>query len=278
MGDPRKHRKIYSTPSHPWNKDRLDTEKEYVKKYGLSNKKEIYKVESNLRSIKLNAKRLLRTQGTQRDIEHEQMMTRLKSLGLLNVDSTDDSILSLNTSDLLDRRLQSIVFKKGLANSMKQARQFIVHEHIMVGDKKITSPSYIISITEESNISFSPGSKLANEDHPERKIEKDKIKQEVEATKPKVDEKRLLEEDIAPEETISENEIEIKVEESIEDIEKAAEETSSSETEKVAEETEKVVEETSSPETEKSTEAKTEEKVVEEANSSKTEKVEKVEK
>lgn len=220
MGDPRKHRKTYSTPSHPWNKERLDTEKSYIIKYGLVNKKEVYKTESMLRNIKLNAKRLLRSQpGPQRDKEHTQMMDRLKSLNLLNAESTDDTILSLTASDLLNRRLQSIVHKKGLASSVKQARQFIVHEHILVGDKKITSPSYLVTREEESKIAFSPSSNLSKEDHPERRVQTDRIKKEVEIIKPKVDEKRLLEEDVIPEEKeIPEEEIEIEVQEVIEDF------------------------------------------------------------
>ncbi|PLW79729.1 30S ribosomal protein S4 [Candidatus Woesearchaeota archaeon] len=227
MGDPKKHRKTYSTPSHPWNKERLDAEKSYVKSYGLVNKKEIYKAESMLRNIKSNAKRLLRSQaGPQRDKEHTEMMARLKNLGLLNDQSDDDSILSLQATDLFDRRLQSIVFRKGLASSMKQARQFIVHEHITIGDKKITSPSYLVPVTEEVKVSFAATSNFAKEDHPERKIQTAKIKKEIEMTKPKKDEKRLLDEDVVPEE--DNQDLEVKVEETIEDIEdikKAVEES-----------------------------------------------------
>lgn len=222
MGDPRKHRKTYSTPAHPWNKERLDIEKEYTREFGLKNKKEIYKVESALRKIKSNAKRLLRGQKTpQKDMEHAQMMARLKSIGLLTGNSDDDSILSLETKDLLNRRLQSIVYKKGLALSMNQARQFIVHEHIVIGNKKVTSPSYIVPVAEEAQIAFTATSLLANEDHPERKIHSDKTKKAVEAAKPKVDGKRLLDEDVVPEEKVEE--IEVKVEETIEDIEEEVE-------------------------------------------------------
>jgi len=43
MGKPKFSRKKYETPSHPWQEDRIKAENELVKKYGLKNKKEVWK-------------------------------------------------------------------------------------------------------------------------------------------------------------------------------------------------------------------------------------------
>ncbi|MCH7902628.1 hypothetical protein IIC68_02645, partial [archaeon] len=60
-------------------------------------------------------------------------------------------ILSLTIKDVLERRLQTLIYRKKMASSLKQARQFIVHEHISVGDKIIKAPSYLVPLLEESN-------------------------------------------------------------------------------------------------------------------------------
>ena len=52
MGDPKKQRKKYTTPRHPWQRDRLDEERQLLKDYGLKNKKELWKFESLLRKFK----------------------------------------------------------------------------------------------------------------------------------------------------------------------------------------------------------------------------------
>lgn len=185
MGDPKKTRKKYSTPSHPWRKDRLEKEKELTKAYGLKNKKEIYKADSLLRRTKSQLKKLSSKRTEQAAKEKEQILTKLKKIDLINDTSSIDSVLGLEVKNLMDRRLQAIVLKKGLANSPKQARQFITHAHIMVGDKKVTSPCYIVPLSEEGQIGFSPSSSLSKDDHPERIIKKDNIKKELEKTKKK---------------------------------------------------------------------------------------------
>lgn len=46
---------------------------------------------------------------------------------------------------LLERRLDNILYRLGLAASRKQGRQFIRHGHVLVNGKKVTIPSYLIS-------------------------------------------------------------------------------------------------------------------------------------
>ncbi len=47
---------------------------------------------------------------------------------------------------LLERRLDNTVFRLGFASSRKQARQLIRHNHILVNDRKVNIPSFLISI------------------------------------------------------------------------------------------------------------------------------------
>ncbi len=169
MGDPRKPRKKYETPVHPWQKARIVEEIKFLKEYGLKNKKEIWKFTSFLKKYKNQAKKLIAMQGSQADIERKQMMDKLKSYGLIKPgNETFDAIFSLQIKDVLDRMLQIILYKKALARSPKQARQFITHGHVIIGDRKVTSPRYLVPVKEESQISFIVSSSIHSIDHPER--------------------------------------------------------------------------------------------------------------
>jgi len=168
MGDPKKIRKKYETPVHPWIKSRIDSERKLAKESGTTNKKELWKMETVLKKFKKQAKTLISLTSDQSSVETDHLFRRIRELGLAEGEVTFDTILGLKIEDILGRRLQSIVYKKGLAHSVKQARQFIVHEHISVGNKIITSPSYLVSVKEESEVGFKPSSPLFSEDHPER--------------------------------------------------------------------------------------------------------------
>jgi len=172
MGDIKKRRKKYSTPMHPWQKTRIDEEIVLKKEYGLTNKKEIWKVSSKLKVFKERAKYLVAKDTPQIDLETTQLLTKLKNLNLLQEGASLADILDLNIKDVMERRLQTLVFRKGLARSIKQARQFITHNHITVSGTKMTVPSYLVSIEEENQLAFSPSSSLNDEEHPERAVEK----------------------------------------------------------------------------------------------------------
>lgn len=171
MGDPKKHTNKFKTPRHPWQKDRLDAENPLIQMYGLSNKRELWKVGSILASFKDNAKKLVTKKGKQGELEKKQLFDRLKSYNLLESDNLDE-VLGLSIEQLLDRRLQTVVFKLGLARTLKQARQMITHRHINVNGKKVTAPSYLIKVSEENKIEFYSGSNFSNSEHPERIQEK----------------------------------------------------------------------------------------------------------
>jgi small subunit ribosomal protein S4 len=170
MGDPRKNRKQYKTPAHPWRKDRLDAEAIIKKDYSLKNKTEIYKMSTILSDMKTQVKILSGKSTSQAVKEKDQLMQRLLRLGLLQAEDPLDKVLGLAVKDILERRLQTLVFRKGLARSMKQARQFITHGHVLLGDRAITSPSYLVGVGEESRLTFVAFSPLNNPDHPERAV------------------------------------------------------------------------------------------------------------
>jgi small subunit ribosomal protein S4 len=160
LGDPKKTRRKYITPKHPWRLDRIEGERALAKKYGLKNRREIWKMETVLRKYRRQARRLLALKTEQAKIEEKRLLDRLQRLNLLKKGSTLDDVLALTIDDIMERRLESLVFKKGLANTHKQARQFIVHGHISVGGKKITSPSHLVSSEEEKKITFSDHSRI----------------------------------------------------------------------------------------------------------------------
>jgi small subunit ribosomal protein S4 len=152
MGDPKRQRKKFSKPGHPWKKDRIDAEKEILKQYGLRRKAEIWKTNSMLQSFLNRAKTIIGKRTKQSDVEKKQLLDRLHVLGLLQKDSKIEDVLNLTLKNFMERRLQTLVFRKQLANSVMQARQFITHEHILVGKRKVTSPAYLVSSSEESHI------------------------------------------------------------------------------------------------------------------------------
>lgn len=172
MGDPKKQRKKYATPKHPWQKDRIEKEKQMLKEYGLKNKREIWKTVSLLRNFSDQVKKSIATKTQHGEKEKTQLLQKLQSLGLIKKTAQLDAILSLTYKDIMERRLQTIVHRKALAKSIKQARQFIIHGHIKVKDKKITIPSYLVRKDEEDLITFVPKSALSNPEHPERVIKK----------------------------------------------------------------------------------------------------------
>jgi small subunit ribosomal protein S4 len=167
MGDIKRFKKKYTTPMHPWNATRIVLEGEIKSKYGVANKKEIWKMESTLKTFKDQAKTLLTRTDTQAEAERRQMQSRMVRLGLVKAGSEMDDILGLQLRDIMNRRLQTLVLKRRLARSIKHARQLIVHEHITVGGKKVTSPSYLVLVEEEGSIGYAADSAFLRSEHPE---------------------------------------------------------------------------------------------------------------
>ena len=182
MGDPKKLRKKYATPIHPWNKVVIDSNKLLKQEFGLRNRKEILKANSFLKKYKDIAKRLTTTKSAQGVVETEHVLKKLQGLGILSPGSDLDHILELKVNSVLERRLQTVLMRRNLARTSNQARQFIVHRHVHIGGKEITAPSYLVSTEEENMLSFKPKSALADDEHPERVNLAKEIKEEKEKT------------------------------------------------------------------------------------------------
>jgi len=172
MGEPKFSRPKYDTPSHPWKADRIEEEHAIQKNHGLKNMKEIWKAKSQLRRHRRQAMRLIGMVDTSEGHGKREMEDLLRSLhhkGLIPSDASLGDILSLSTEDMLNRRLQAQVYYKGLACSMKQARQLVTHGQICIGDQKVTIPSYHVSRDEEAELRYHPRSALNDPNHAIRK-------------------------------------------------------------------------------------------------------------
>jgi small subunit ribosomal protein S4 len=169
MGDPKFLRRTYDTPKHPWEAGRMAEERKLLDKYGLKNKRELWKAQSNLRRIRGQARELqarLRAGEPQAQRETAQLLARLTRLGVLPVGNpTIDDVLALTTEDLLRRRFEWVVFHHNLAPTPLGARQWIVHGHFAIGDHRVTRPGYLVPSADEALITYSPTSPLADDDH-----------------------------------------------------------------------------------------------------------------
>lgn len=152
MGDPKKPRKQYETPGHPWKADRLAAELQLLGEYGLRNKRELWRAETKLRKIRAQARALFVLTGEKRAEEEGKLIRRLYRMGIVDENATADDVLKLTVRDILERRLQTIVYRLGFARSLYQARQLIVHGHVYIGDRKVRSPSYHVMRGEEEKI------------------------------------------------------------------------------------------------------------------------------
>lgn len=171
MGDPRKLRRKFDTPSHPWQGERIKEEKELMIKYGLKNKKEVWKAQSYLRKLRGQARTLqaqIRTENKQAIKESDQLLKKCSKLGLLGEGSSLVDVLAIEIETILSRRLQSLVYTKGLASTPKQARQLISHGHIIINDRRVTVPGMIVPRFDERFIDYFTSSPFAFEEHPMR--------------------------------------------------------------------------------------------------------------
>jgi small subunit ribosomal protein S4 len=163
MGHPRKARKKYTTPPHPWNAERIKSENKLMVKYGLKNKKEIWKADTLVRKYSREARYLLGFAADQAVEDKNELLGHLIRIGVLSENAHLEDILNLNVEDILRRRLQTVVYRKGLARTAKEARMFIVHGHIALNGKKIDSPSYMVKRGEDDLVGFYGNSSVAKQ-------------------------------------------------------------------------------------------------------------------
>jgi small subunit ribosomal protein S4 len=165
MGGIKKQRKKYQTPGNPWQSDRIEDELRLLGRYGLRNKREVWRLGAKVRTARSNARDLLALREEDRKKGGEELLSRLYRLGVLQKDAKLDDVLGLSITDFAERRLQTMVVKQGLGKTMAQARQLIAHEHISVGGQTITSPSYHLKRGEDEQLNFSKSSPLSNPKH-----------------------------------------------------------------------------------------------------------------
>lgn len=171
MGKPKFSRKKYETPSHPWMEERIKTEGDLTRKYGLKNKREVWKAKTKLRGYRGQARDLsakLRTGDPQSKKESEQLLVHLNRMNILPPNSTLDDVLALNVENILSRRLQTLTYLKGFASTAQQARQLISHGHVAIGSRRVTIPGYLVKKDEEGEISYTTDSPLNDQMHPAR--------------------------------------------------------------------------------------------------------------
>ena len=166
MGNPKKQRRKFETPRFPWRADILQSELKLIGQYGLRNKRELWRHKTLLSKFRGNARSLLGAPKEQREKLEKQLLSRLQRLGMLSETAVLDNILDLTTEDILERRLQTLVFRKGLGKSIYQARQLISHGHISIENKRVNSPSYLVPQEEEAKIRYTPTSPIVDPNHP----------------------------------------------------------------------------------------------------------------
>ncbi len=173
MGDPKFQKKLYSTPRHPWEKERIDEERNIINQYGLKNKRELWRSQATLDNIRSQARNLQARTRTNDPLAIKQLnllLARLSKLKIATGEASLDDILSLNIESVLERRLQTIVFRKNLSKTVKQARQMITHGHILVNGKRVTVPGLTVQAMEEDSIEYTETSPFQDEHHPIRLV------------------------------------------------------------------------------------------------------------
>jgi len=148
----RRQHAFYERPRILWNKKRIEEEANILSEYGLRRKHEIWRAEAILRNFRRQARELIGT--TSETVKKDVLLGKLNRLGILPQSASLDDILSLNIKNILERRLQTLVFRKGLAKTMKQARQFIVHGHITLNGRVVKSPSMLVPLELEHKIGY----------------------------------------------------------------------------------------------------------------------------
>ena len=158
MGDPKTPRRIWKKPKRPLNYDLLMDELKTIGDFGLKTKRELWKARTELSRVRHQARALLALGQDMRERKEPILMNSLSKIGLVDKNSTLDDVLNLQVPDLLSRRLQTFVHQKLYFKTPYQARQAVVHGHVMIGDRVVTIPSYKVKVEEESNIHLTPES------------------------------------------------------------------------------------------------------------------------
>ena len=171
MGQPKFSRPKTQTPTHPWKAERIEEEHALKDQYGLKRvggMKEIWRERSALRRHRQLAMKLIGRVDTSEGHfkrEKEEFLGSMQRKGLISEDADLDDVLQISVENMLDRRLQSQVYYKGFAPSMRAARNMIVHGHIVLGNQKMNVPGYHVLRNQEADIAYHPSSNFNDPNH-----------------------------------------------------------------------------------------------------------------
>jgi small subunit ribosomal protein S4 len=168
LGDPKKKHKLYTTPKRPYDFTNLEAELKLVGAYGLRNKRELWRHRTELSTLRRRAREMVSMEISEREQMETELLRRLHKLGLVPEKGNLDDILSLNVQDLMERRLQTVLFRKGMVKSFFQSRQLIAHGHIAIDGRKMKSPSYMVTRSDEGNLDYAESSPYIIKTHPLR--------------------------------------------------------------------------------------------------------------
>jgi len=135
-----------------WTTDQLNAELYVMGSYGLRNKRELWRTQTEVARIRNQARALLALSTEVRSEKEKRLLNFLSRLGLVKEGATLDDVLNLKVEDLLERRLQTIVMKKSSSKSPYQARQIVSHGHVSIGNRKVNIPGYLVRSAEEQQI------------------------------------------------------------------------------------------------------------------------------
>jgi small subunit ribosomal protein S4 len=153
MGAPKRNRSHFEKPKERWNLERIKSDRALMNEFGLKNHKELWKVQTEVSRIRRNVRELLSVGSSSEEVKG-QIIGRLSRLGIATSSTTLDNLLDLKEGDLLSRRLQTIVFRKGLARTISQARQLTVHGFIAIDGRKVNKPGYLVGTDTERKITY----------------------------------------------------------------------------------------------------------------------------
>ena len=208
MGDTKNFRKDWKKPKRPFNFDLKMEELKILGTFGLKTKRELWKARTELSRVRNQARSLLALRQEVREKEEPILIHSLSRIGLVEQNATLDDVLNLEINDLLSRRLQTIIMKKLYFKTPYQARQAISHGHIMIGDRIVNIPSYVVKVDEEDKVKLTSESifnKILSKPEPESELgspetENIEIKEISTEEKVSADEKPATEEKVSADE------------------------------------------------------------------------------
>lgn len=180
MGDPRRLRNKYERPKKLWDVDRLAEEKGLKTEFGLKNMRELWRITAILKKYRREARRLLSQTEEERKDDAKKILSKLVGMGILKDTSSLDDVLSLEVREFLERRLETVVLRKGLARTMPQSRQLITHGFITVDGRRVTRPGFITSVND--NIAYAKQIDITAKPPVEKTEEKPEEKQEAKSS------------------------------------------------------------------------------------------------